>query len=170
MKKHSPVLILFFLLCLSINTLWAQSDDNRNKLDMTISFGGKNIVSELSSVSTSLTRYADDSAPATVKDTLRGKDKMNDDQRSSFYLSFVVKKITPELLNLFAKRQTRFDGVINITDTYGKNPAKIIKFKDAALESYSDQFTGASYNDSYSGSNVVFRCKQLSINGVDIEL
>lgn len=112
---------------------------------------------------------SDDYYPPAIKDSAAGKSKTADDKRSSFYLTMVVKKVSPDLLRAFAKRDNRFDGTITISDTYGKNPDKTIAFKSGTMEGYSDQFSGADYSDSYYGTNVSITCKSMTINGVEIE-
>ena len=170
MKKLTALTLSFLLLIFFTKTLKAQTEDNRNKLQMTINYGGKIIISDLSSVSTALSRYSDYADLKTAKDSVKANIKNTaDKQRGVIYLSLGVKKVNPDLLTLFSKRQTRFDGIISITDTFGKNPPTIIKFSQAALESYSDSFSSASYNDSYSTSTVSFSCTTLTINGVVLE-
>ena len=170
MKKLVTSSLLFLLLIAFTKTLKAQTEDNRNKLQMTINYGGKIIISDLSSVSTALSRYSDYADLKTTKDSVKANIKGTaDKQRGVIYLSLGVKKVNPDLLMLFSKRQTRFDGFISITDTFGKNQPIIIKFSQAALESYSDSFSSASYNESYSTSTVSFSCTTLTINGVVLE-
>lgn len=165
MKKLLAIVAFSLLLISLASKAQAQSDENRNKLEMNITFGGKNIVTGLSSVSTSISRYADDAEAGTPKDTV----KKAADHDNGFYLSIVVNKVDTNLLQLFAKKSTKFDGSITITDTYGKNTPVVIKFSGASLQSYTDQFSGVSYSDSYSGANVTFICHTLTMNGVEIE-
>ena len=168
MRSHVAALLLMVLALVSVSNVRAQ-DETRNKLEMSITYGGKTITTTLLSVSTSISRYSSDDYAPEVKDSVTGKNKATDEKRSSVYLSMVVKKVSADLLKLFSKRDTRFDGTITITDSYGKNPQKTIAFKNGLLETYSDQFSGADYNDSYSGSNVSISCKSLTLNGVEIE-
>ena len=167
--KKLLILSLVLLLGSLTNTLLAQSENNRNNLKMTINYGGKTIVSELSSLSTTISRYSDYNDLRAKEDTAKSKIKIPADKRGSFYLVLSVKKMDTDLLKLFAKRETRFDGTINITDTYGKNPPTVVKFSKAAFESYSDQFSSAAYNDSYSSAVVTLSCVVLTLNGVEME-
>ncbi len=170
MRKLTALSLSFLLLISFTETIKAQTEDNRNKLQMTISYGGKTIISDLSTVSTALSRYSNYTDVKTAKDTAKANVKSAaDKQHGVIYLSLGVKKVNPDLLTLFAKGQTRFDGLITVTDTFGKNPPIIIKFSQAALESYSDSFSTASYNESYSTSTVSFSCTTLTINGVILE-
>ncbi len=161
------------LLCLPLTLLFSGAvhaqEEARNKLELSISYGGKTITASLVSASTSLTRYSDDYYPPAAKDSAMGKSKPADDKRSTFYLTMVVKKVSPDLLRAFAKRDNRFDGIITISDTYGKNPDRTISFKSGAMEGYSDQFSSADYSDAYYGTNVSITCKSMTINGVEIE-
>lgn len=167
--KSGITVSLFLLLSLFCFHPSQAQDETRNKLEMSISYGGKTIPASLISVSTSLTRYSDDYYPPVVKDSAGSKGKSADEKHGTFYLTLVIKKVNPDLLRVFAKRNNRFDGTITISDTYGKNPEKNISFKGGAMESYSDQFSGADYNDSYYGTSVSISCKSLTINGVEIE-
>ncbi len=167
--KSGIITSLFFVLSmLCLHPLQAQ-EEARNKLELSIMYGGKTITASLISASTSLTRYSGDYYPSQTTDSATGKKEPADDKRSTFYLVLVVKKISPDLLRAFAKRDNRFDGTITISDTYGKNPDRTIAFKGGTMEGYSDQFSGADYNDSYYGSNVSITCKSMTINGVEIE-
>ena len=44
-----------------------------------------------------------------------------------------------------------------------------IKFTNASLESYSDQFSTQSYEDSYSSAAISLSAKGLTVNGVVLE-
>ncbi|MFD1258347.1 type VI secretion system tube protein TssD [Mucilaginibacter terrae] len=151
-----------------LKTTSAQTEENRNKVQLTVNYGGKTIVTDLNSVSTSLTRNYDDlPSVSTLKDSV--KNKLSAYYPGSFYLTVDAKKISDELLKVFAKKQNRFNGTITIVDTYGKNPARTIKFTQASLYSYSDQLSSASYSDAYGASAISFFCKEISINGITIE-
>lgn len=148
------LLSLAVTILLSI-TVWqsayAQSDENRTKMQLTVVFNGRSIVTDLNSVNTSLSRSYDDVAPAAgVKDT--SKTKTASLYPGAFYVTVDAKKVSDEMLMAFAKKQSHFDGTITIVDTYGKNPTRTIKFKQASLYSYSDQFSTASYGESYGAS------------------
>jgi len=151
----------------------AQTDERRNKIEMTITFGGKTIKSELNSVGTSISRFTDDQTPqikTSSKDSIKNAVNTTPiSQADVFYLSMEVKKMDPELLKVLAKKQNRFDGIITITDTYGKNPTKTIKFIGASLYSYSDQFSVAPYGDAYGSCSLSINCKGFVIDGITIE-
>jgi hypothetical protein len=77
--------------------------------------------------------------------------------------------MNPDLLNIISKRQNRFDGTITITDSYGKNPTKTIKFKGATLYTYSEQLSEIPYSGAYGSCALSITCKELIIDGVNIE-
>ena len=150
---------------------FAQSEEHRNKIQMVINYGGKPVSTELNSLSTSLSRTADEELPALVAnpDTSKSKIKIPSAIGTAFYLTMDAKQIDTEMLKVFSKKQTRFDGTITITDTYGKNAPRVIKFKQASLYNYSDQYSATSYSDAYSSSVISIVCKEITINGITIE-
>ena len=146
----------------------AQSDENRTKLQMTVSFNGKNIVTDLNGVSTSLSRVYDETpALKAAKDSL--KNQLPAAYLKSFYFTIDAKKISDDLLRVFAGRKNKFDGTITIVDTFGKNPTRTIKFKEASLYSYSDQISATSYSETYGSASISISCQEVSINGILIE-
>jgi len=174
MKKNLNIALLVLLVAFLTSNASAQSAEQRNKMQMTVTYGGKTITTELNSMSTSLSRYEPEvvsaaSVVAAAADTSKVKIKAPVSNIPTFYLTLELKQISPELLNLMSKRTTRFDGTVTIVDTYGKYPNKVIKFKQAALYTYSDQFSAAPYNDGYSSAVISVSCKELSIDGVVLE-
>jgi len=168
MKNFFKLNIILLLLCLS--TSLAAQIEVRNKIVMTINVNGKNITSDISTVSFGVSRYADYSIPPASNDKdVKDKAIAAVNERGAYSLSIMVRKVDDDMLKLFSKKETRFDGTITITDTYGKNPAREIKFKKAALESYQDQFTATYYDDGYASASVMLNCAGLSINGVAFE-
>ncbi|CAM4426731.1 hypothetical protein SAMN06265348_12120 [Pedobacter westerhofensis] len=167
MKNISTFTFTFFLLLFTIGVS-AQTDENRTKLQMMISFNGKSVVTELNSVSTSLSRIYDEAITIkAVKDSL--KKELPSSYLKTFYFTIEAKKISDELLRVFARKQNKFDGTITMIDTFGKNPTRTIKFKQASLYSYSDQMSSMSYNDSYGSASISISCQEVSINGIVIE-
>lgn len=71
------------------------------------------------------------------------------------------------MLRIFSKKQTRFDGKITVVDTYARTPDRTITFKDAAVLSFSQQMS--TYGESYGNSAMTFSCKEIAVNGIDIE-
>jgi hypothetical protein len=156
------------LLLLIVTNTNAQTEESRTKIQMTVVFGGKNIVTELNGVSTSLSRsYEETPVVAAVKDSL--KNTTVGYTPGTFYLTIDAKKISDDLLRVLARKQNRFDGTITIVDTYGKNPTRTIKFKQASLYSYSDQLSAVAYSDSFGAAAISISCREVSINGILIE-
>lgn len=171
MKKLFAFAVTLIVSAWTTTKIYAQSEEHRNKIQLVVNSGGKAITTELNSLSTSISRYNEDetSAIKLASDTSKTKAKLPSSSSPAFYLTLDTKQLDMELLKLFAKKQTRFDGTITITDTYGKNAPKVIKFKQASLYSYSDQFTSASYSDSYGSAVISITCKEIAFNGVNIE-
>ena len=171
MKKLLAFTVTLFLSVWSTSKIYAQSEEQRNKIQLIVNYGDKAIKTDLNSLSTSISRYTDEELLSTkqIADTSKSKLKLPVSSSAAFYLSMDAKRIDPELLKVFSKKQTRFDGSITVTDSYGKNPPTIIKFKQAALYSYSDTFSAASYGDTYGNAAISISCKEIAINGVIIE-
>ncbi|WP_345949271.1 type VI secretion system tube protein TssD [Mucilaginibacter sp. PAMB04274] len=111
--------------------------------------------------------YDETPVTAAAKDTLKNRSLAY--YPGALYLTVDAKKVSDEMLKVFAKKQNRFDGLITIVDTYGKNPTRTIKFKKASLYSYSDQLSAGSYSETYGTAAISFSCQEVSINGVIIE-
>lgn len=160
MKTLRKLLALVVVL-LSV-TLQAQSED-RNKIEMVINHQGKTITAQLATVGFGITRYKDygstDAADASKATVIQG----------NYYLSITLKNVSTDFLKLLSKKQTVFNGTIKITDTYGKNPPREIKFTGGSVDSYSDQFSTTSYDDGYPTAAMALSAKTMTINGVEIE-
>jgi hypothetical protein len=159
----SSLLLIFF-----VTHAHAQTEENRTKIQMTVTFGGKSIVTDLNGVNISLSRnYEEPPITKAAKDSI--KSKVPSYYLGGFYLTLDAKKISDDMLRVFAKKLNRFDGTITMVDTYGKNPTRIIKFKQAGLYSYSDQLSAGSYSETYGSAAISISCQEVSINGVLIE-
>ena len=163
------IIILFFCCCLSFTCIQhTQAQDNRVKIQLSIKYQQKTLETALNSISTSLTRSADDEdLSVNPKDTAKGDKTVH--YGNSFYMNMDTKGLSDEMLQLFSKKSTRFSGTITITDTYGKNPDRVIKFSQGYLTALSDQYSGASYSDSYSSTAFSIICKEVSVNGIPLE-
>jgi hypothetical protein len=171
MKNLLSSSLVILLTLFTVTSVKAQSEE-RNKMVMTINFGGKNIITEISTVSLGITRYDGYTAPATESTATTSADpktKTATPERGSYYLAINLKKVDVELLKLMSKKATRFDGTITLTDTYGKNKPREIKFRKAGVDSYSDQFSTISYDDTYGTASLVLSCQGLTVDGVDLE-
>ncbi len=166
-----PALLLFVFLLPQM----ASAQQERNKIVMTVNFGGKNITADLSTVNYGISRYGDYAMPMpeTAPPPATGKDKDKKPappaEKGSYYMSMTVKSVSTDLLKLMAKKDTRFNGTITITDTFGRNPVREIKFTNASVESYSDQYTSYTYEDNYAVAAISINCSGLIINGVTLE-
>ena len=147
---------------------FAQTESNRTNINLTISYGGKTITTELTNLSFSLGRYGDE-ADATLKGRDTAKKPAVLYKSTSAILSMEVKRVSDDMLRVFSKKQNRFDGTISIVDNFGKLPTRTIKFKQASLSSYSDQYSAASYGEYYGASSISINCSELSINGITVE-
>jgi hypothetical protein len=167
--KNLRTLALGLLLVLLLgNKASAQMEENRTKIEMTLYFGGKTVVTELVSLSTSITRNYDEPAPSLpAKDSL--KKEAAPEKPGSAYLTMEIRRISDDLLRIFSKKQNRFDGTITIVDTYGKLPSRTFKFKQAMLATYSEQSAAASYGESYGAGYFSITCPEVTINGIAIE-
>lgn len=171
MKQLFTFTLAFLVSCTFIQRVNAQDDERRNKIQMVISYGGKTVTTELIAISSSISRYADEELSETSdtgKDT-SGITSISTSRSNSFNLGMEIKKMDPELLKVLAKRKSYFDGTITITDSYGKNPTKTLRFKRAGLSSYSDHYTSASYSDAYGNISLSITCVELAIDGINIE-
>jgi hypothetical protein len=155
------------LLLFLVTPTHAQTEESHAKIQMTVVVAGKNVVTELNGVSTTLSRNYEETTIIAAKDT--SKSKAPGFYPGTFYLTIDAKKISDDLLRVLAKKQNRFDGTITIVDTYGKNPTRIIRFKQASLSSYSDQMSAGSYGENYGAAAISINCQEVSINGIVIE-
>lgn len=141
---------------------------------MEISFNGKKVSTELSGLSTSISRYAEETiktVPGNPNDSVKVKSTLPTSPYSggSVYISIDAKNISNELLQILAKKSNAFDGIVTIVDSYNKLPTKTVSFTKATLYSYSDQVSAGYYGDSYGAVSISLNCKTFSINGILIE-
>lgn len=166
--KHTIALILL-LACTSVGATigFAQQNENRTKMQLTINFEGKEIVTDLTGVSTSFSRNPEmlDPSASAAKDSI--KTTTPDYYGGTIYLAVDANQISDDMLRVFAKKQTRFDGKITVVDTYGRMPSRTITFKKAAVQSFSQQMS--SYGESYGNSAMTFSCEEIAVNGINIE-
>jgi len=172
--KNLKLALLATILMLQVTDSLAQQIESRLKIQMTIMHSGKKILTELTSVNTAIARYPEEPARQPVanpKDSTGFKPLQSASiyNTGSLYLTIDTKNITTELLKAFSKRNTSFDGIITIVDSFNKIPTKTIKFTKADLSSYSDQVSSGYYGDSYGAASVTISCKTIAINDVIIE-
>lgn len=163
----------FMFICILVmvgHVALAQSEPNRFKIDLTIDYSGKKIVTTLGSVNVSLNRY-DEHKPesVTTSDTTKKVTANLPSYASSFYLNMDTKFVSDDMLRVISKKSTRFNGIITIKDTYGKLPGRTIQFAQASISNFSDQYSAESYGDNLGNFVFSITCKEVSINGIPIE-
>lgn len=160
-------MLMLIISSITISKGLAQQNENRTKIQLTIIFEGKEIVTDLTGVSTSFSRNPEnmDTSASSGKDTV--KSSAFDYNNGTIYFGLDAHQISDDMLRVFSKKQTRFDGKITIVDTYARAPDRTITFKDAAVLSFSQQMS--TYGESYGNSSMTFSCKDIAVNGIDIE-
>jgi len=148
MKMTKLFVVTCFLIMCS-HLLYAQGEDKRMKIEITV---GK-VTAVLTSANVNAAKGWD------VQDSTRHEEPRN------YALAFYFDSPNLALVSAFVKNKKGVDGVITMTDTYGKRTTRKIEFKSAVLDSYSDQLT----ND-YSSSYMTVRCMDLTIDGLKMEL
>jgi hypothetical protein len=163
-------LVLACVLSILGNAALAQMEANRFKIDLAIEYSGKKLVTTLGSVNLSLNRY-DEHKPEseTSSDSSKKLIAKSGSYASSFYLNMDTKSVSDDMLRVISKKSSFFNGVITIKDTYGKLPDRTIKFAQASVTNFSDQYTAAAYGDYVSNFVFSITCKEISINGITIE-
>ncbi|RFZ95629.1 hypothetical protein D0C36_08960 [Mucilaginibacter conchicola] len=180
--KKAIFLITSFAMLLMAEQTFAQSEvqteEKKNKIVLTVMDGGKALNTDINSVSLSISRYEDsDEAEAAPEVKPAGKDtskikipnRILKQANGISYLSIEAKSLSPELMKILAKSKSKFDGSITITDPATKKVIKSLKFKQASLYSYSDNFSALSDSYGYGSSVISINCKGLSIDGVSFD-
>lgn len=162
---------LLLLLLARVTCANAQNEDTRNKIEMTVDFNGRTYTADINSLSVSLARDMSSDVGSTInpQDSTASNLKLAMPQGNFVYLTFEVKQINKDLLQVLAKRANQFNGTIVITDSYGKNPTRTLAFKTATLYSYSDQFSAFAYNTTFGNTAISVACKTIAIDGVLME-
>ncbi|OXA83182.1 hypothetical protein [Flavobacterium hercynium] len=149
-KKNFSLILLFF--CFLTGMVQAQqSDDKRMKIEITVKDGNKTVSGLIRTATFSYSKPAD----ADAKDKYPTK---------NFYFSLDFEKMNIALLQAFTKNKNGIDGVITMTDTYGKSPARKLEFTKATLESMSDQLAA-----DYSSAYFTIGSDTLIIDGVNVQ-
>ena len=151
-KKILSLILLFF--CFLTGMVQAQqSDDKRMKIEITVKDGNKTV--------SALIRTATFSYSKPANTDTDGKDKY---PTKNFYFSLDFEKMSIPLLQAFTKNKNGVDGVITMTDTYGKSPARKLEFTKATLESFSDQLAA-----DYASAYFTIGSDTLIIDGVNVQ-
>lgn len=162
--KTLKIFTLLALLVTFSKTTVAQMNEQRVKIEMSLDYGGKKIITALNSVSTSLAR-TETQVPAKADTTSKIKGLYG----TGIYMNIDVAIVSDDLLRLLAKKDAKVNGTITITDTYGKLPSKTIVIKNAILYSLSDQYSTSVYGDAYGSAMISLTCDQVSVNGITLE-
>ena len=156
MKKLTVLLMFIQLLC-SMVQVCAQSDNNKNKILMTVNSEGKVTSVELSSICMSISRY----------ENRAFKEKIG----TKFCLKLKLgKKGDDNILKVFSKKQIKVDGSIVLAPVKANKPPKIITFTKASLETYKKLFKEVSDDDLDSEPvSLSLICTSLAVDGIAIE-
>lgn len=167
MKKTLFFLVTILSVC-TISKSFAQ-EAPRYKMEMTIEANGKSSKVEVSSVNYSITRNTYDISAEPKKEKEKSKEMYSIPAPQEFYLSVTLNKIDKNLLSIIANKKTTSNGVIVITDTYGKDETRKLEFRNAMLTGLSESLS--SYNTSYGGAgSLSVSAKELIIDGIAIQL
>ncbi|MFC4210862.1 hypothetical protein ACFOWA_06705 [Pedobacter lithocola] len=174
MKNLISTILSLFLVIVFLQKSHAQ-EETRVKINLSVTANGKQINVPLNSVSTSVSRYYDEVNTTPV--AAKGKDSTSTKadiptsgfKAGIFYLNLDVKNLPDDVLRLIAVKKSSFDGIITITDSFGKLPTRTIKFFKATLYSFADQYSSSYYGDSIGNVSISLSCNSISINGISIE-
>ena len=150
-KKILSLLFLFF--CFLTQITYAQTEEKRTKIEITVKDGNKTITAAVRSATISF-----------AKPSVAAKDSLDKTDTKSHFMSIDFEKQNIALLSAFAKNKNGIDGELIMVDTYGKTPTRKFEFKGALLDALSDQLNG-----DYSSSYFSLNCRSLIIDGVTIE-
>lgn len=164
---------LFILLILSSLFLVKQGiaqEAPRYKMEMTIEANGKSAKVDLSSVNYSINRNVFDTTTAdTKKEKGKAKEFSLYSAPNDFNISLTVNKVDKNILSIIAGKKGNASGIIIITDTYGKDEARKIEFRNGSVSNFSESLSG--YSASYGNAGSLYiNVKELIIDGIPIIL
>lgn len=164
--KKTLLLLVTLISVFSITKSQAQ-EAPRYKMEMTIEANGRSSKADISSVNYSISRNVYDTATEVKKEKGKAKEVYPYTQPNDFYITITLNKIDKELLTIVADKKSSFGGVITITDTYGKEAARKIAFKNGFVSSLTESLSG--YSASYgSAGSMYISVKELVIDEVKI--
>lgn len=148
---------------------FAQADEQRFKIELSISAGGKTAKTLLNSSSISFSRQdvytlADSSKSSVVDQTTNKAPQLPRD----IYLSADANSISTDAMEILAKHKGALSGTIIVTDAYNQSQVKRIQFSNALLSGYSDQISSYGYNGKPGSVAFSFLCKELTVDGISI--
>ncbi|WP_037500434.1 hypothetical protein, partial [Sphingobacterium deserti] len=165
-KKTTPsqravlsLLVLFFFAF--VQKTYAQVDEQRFKIELSIQAGNKTAKTLLNSSSISFSRqeaYAGvDSAKTQAASA--GTNTIPQIPRE-IYLSADAASVSKEAMELLAQHKGTLKGSIIVTDAYNQSQVKTIQFSEALLSGYSDQVSSYGYNGKPGSVAFSFVCKE----------
>ncbi len=129
---------------------FAQQDDKRIKIEISLKDGNKLVKAPVRSATFSFTKSVVNSE--------------TNESKNNYYFSLDFEKQDIVLLTALMKNKAGIDGQITMTDSYGKQATRKFDFTKGRIDSMSDQIT-ADYNSSY----MSLICDSLIIDGVKID-
>ncbi|MCR4033747.1 MULTISPECIES: hypothetical protein [Flavobacterium] len=129
---------------------YGQQDDKRIRVEISLKDGNKVVKAAVRSVTFSFTKSVVNSETNEVK--------------NNYYFSLDLEKQDIPLLATFMKNKAGIDGMITMTDNYGKLPMRKFDFTKGRIDSMSDQING-----DYSSAYISLISDSLIIDGVKID-
>jgi len=177
MMKKTLFLTIMLAMLLKTAQTFAQANETKNKVIMTVMDSGKPVITELNSVNISVNRYEGDTEELTEAKNPPGKDttklklanKILKPASGVSYITMEAKTLSPEMLKVIAKNKATFDGSIVISDPVTLKTLKTLKFSKGTLYSYSDQFSAVGYSDNFGSSVLSIYCRELTVDGVTFQ-
>jgi hypothetical protein len=142
----------------------ASAQEDRNKLEMTITSKGSTDISKVFNVS----YYFSRPAPASKTDTAKKAAPFTFDEEY-FYISISLDTISTKLLQMIADPDTKVNGTITMKDNYTGRQLKEIKFYDAQLNNLSENLSNYSYGGSGGGTSLSIMTSRFYINGIELK-
>ncbi|GHE49208.1 hypothetical protein [Sphingobacterium griseoflavum] len=168
-KTLLPICFMALFLSVSLRT-FAQNDEQRFKIELSISAAGKTAKTLLNSSSISFSR----------QDTYNSVDSMQKKSAEiqgsntapqlphDIYLSADASSISTAVMEILATHTSVFSGSIIVTDAYNQSKVKHIQFSDARLSGFTDQVSSYGYNGKPGSVAFSFICKTLAVDGIPI--
>ncbi|HTN46033.1 MAG TPA: type VI secretion system tube protein TssD [Flavipsychrobacter sp.] len=161
MKK----LVFVYMTVLSLGMCHtASAQEDRNKLEMTLTSKGLTDRSKVFNVN----YYFSRPTPASKRDTVTKNSPFTIDEEY-FYISISLDTISTQLLQMIADPDTKVNGTITIKDNYTGKQLKEIKFYDALLNNFSESLSNYSYGGSGGGTSLSIMTPRFYINGVELK-
>lgn len=156
--KSKKLFLLIFTFCAFLQLAHSQStDEKRMKIEICIKNGNEKICTALQSVMFSFNRPA-------VSDSQQVS-TANQENSRIYYLAIYLERQNISLLKALIRNKNGVEGIITMTDTYGKLPAREINFRSAVIDSFNDQFVNEYPGTAY----MTLRCAEIIIDGLKIE-